>query len=128
MSPCEIVHFTLATRDVPATVRFFQAACGWQAAPLPANAPRDAAWLQINDRQQLHLIAVADFAPSSSEGEFGRHFAFGCPASEFDALHERLIRAGANMIPPGRETPFRRLFFRDPNGYVFEVVENSGVG
>lgn len=125
MSPGAIVHFTLATRDVAATSRFFQAACLWQPAELPANAPRDAAWLQINERQQLHLVGVPDFAPSAAEGEFGRHFAFGWPAADFDALRARLAAAGAELIAPRRATPFRRLFFRDPNGYVFEVIEDS---
>ena len=27
------------------------------------------------------------------------------------------------LIEPLRETPFERFFFRDQNGYVFEVVE-----
>ena len=26
------------------------------------------------------------------------------------------------LIAPERPTPFERFFFRDPNGYVFEVV------
>ena len=29
------------------------------------------------------------------------------------------------LIEPIRETPFARFFFRDPNGYVFEVVEEE---
>ena len=30
---------------------------------------------------------------------------------------------GVVVINRKRETPFERFFFRDPNGYVFEVVE-----
>jgi hypothetical protein len=29
---------------------------------------------------------------------------------------------GAALFAPIRETPFARFFFRDPNGYVFEVI------
>jgi hypothetical protein len=32
---------------------------------------------------------------------------------------------GATLIEPLRDTPFQRFFFRDPNGYVFEVVEEG---
>ena len=43
--------------------------------------------------------------------------------AEFSALQERLRVHGAVLIEPERGTPFRRFFFRDPNGYVFEVVD-----
>ena len=47
------------------------------------------------------------------------------PLAEFPALQERLIARGATLIDPIRDTPFRRFFFRDPDGYVFEVVEED---
>ncbi len=47
------------------------------------------------------------------------------PLAEFPALQERLVAQGATLIEPIRETPFRRFFFRDPDGYVFEVVEQA---
>ena len=38
-------------------------------------------------------------------------------------------RPRAELIAPQREAPFERFFFRDPvNGYVFEIVEESGLG
>ena len=37
--------------------------------------------------------------------------------------HFTLAKRGAELIDPIRETPFERFFFRDPNGYVFEVVD-----
>ena len=40
-------------------------------------------------------------------------------------LKERLIAHGAEVIDPLRETPFDRFFFRDPNGYLFEVLEQE---
>jgi hypothetical protein len=33
-----------------------------------------------------------------------------------------LTEHGAQLIEPLRPTPFERFFFRDPNGYIFEVV------
>jgi hypothetical protein len=34
-----------------------------------------------------------------------------------------LATRGAELVDPIRETPFERFFFRDPNGYIFEVVD-----
>jgi catechol 2,3-dioxygenase-like lactoylglutathione lyase family enzyme len=44
------------------------------------------------------------------------------PPAGFAELKERLRRHGAELIAADRPTPFERFFFRDPNGYVFEVV------
>ena len=117
-----ILHFTLATRDVPASTRFFTATLGWQPVDRPNNIPMQAAWLGIAPGQELHLLFVEGFASSPFEAEFGRHFAVGYPLAQFPALKQRLREHGAELIDPLRETPFERFFFRDPNGYVFEVV------
>jgi catechol 2,3-dioxygenase-like lactoylglutathione lyase family enzyme len=117
-----IAHFTLATRDVHRSSAFFAETFGWQPIRRPGNAPVPTAWLEIAPGQELHLVYVADFEPSPFEEEFGRHFAVSYPAEDFVGLQERLVRHGARLIEPRRETPFPRFFFRDPNGYVFEVV------
>ena len=69
---------------------------------------------------------VADFEPSRFEAEFGRHFAVFHAGSDFPALKRRLAEHGATVIDPIRPTPFQRFFFRDPNGYVFEVIDRDG--
>jgi catechol 2,3-dioxygenase-like lactoylglutathione lyase family enzyme len=68
------------------------------------------------------LVEVADFTPSPFEAEFGRHVAVAVPLADFDGLKHRLRAHGATLIDPQRPTPFDRFFFRDPDGYVFEVV------
>jgi catechol 2,3-dioxygenase-like lactoylglutathione lyase family enzyme len=117
-----ICHFTLAIRDVERTKQFYEAALGWRPISRPNNIPMRAAWLQIAPDQELHLTEVADFKPSPFEREYGRHIAISFPQAEFPALKERLARHGAELIPADRPTPFERFFFRDPNGYVFEVI------
>ena len=116
-------HLTLATRDVEKTKEFFAATLGWPPIARPGNIGRDAAWLAITPDQELHLLRVDDFKVSAFEREFGRHCAIAVPLAEFEALKRRLAENGAELIDPERPTPFRRFFFRDPNGYVFEVVE-----
>src|SRR5262245_53311933 len=117
-----LAHLTLATRDVRAAEAFFAGALGWRPIGRPNNVGRPAAWLEIAPGQELHLVEVADFAPSPFEAEFGRHAALAVPLAEFADLKRRLLAHGAALIDPERPTPFARFFFRDPNGYVFEVV------
>ena len=122
-SNSKIAHFTLATRDVKGSAAFFERTLGWKTIDRPGNIGQPAAWLAISMDQELHLIEVADFEPSPFEREFGRHLAISYPLDDFDALKSRLIQHGAEIIPPERETPFERFFFRDPNGYIFEIVD-----
>ena len=116
-------HLTLATRDVARSRDFFENTLGWKPIIRPGNIECDAAWLRISEGQELHLLRVDEFEPSPFEREFGRHLALEHPAEDFDALKKRLVDAGAELIDPIRETPFQRFFFRDPNGYVFEIVD-----
>jgi catechol 2,3-dioxygenase-like lactoylglutathione lyase family enzyme len=117
-----IAHLTLATRDLARTVRFFAAALGWRPIIRPNNIAFPAAWLEIAPGQELHLLELPNFAPSPFEREYGRHIALTYPLAAFAGLKERLQEQGAELIAPDRPTPFERFFFRDPNGYVFEIV------
>jgi catechol 2,3-dioxygenase-like lactoylglutathione lyase family enzyme len=120
-----LAHITLATRDVRRSSAFFAEALGWSPIARPGNIGRPAAWLAIAPGVELHLVEEPAFEPSPFEKEFGRHIAVAFPLAEFPALQERLTAHGATLIDPIRETPFRRFFFRDPNGYVFEVVDED---
>jgi len=115
-------HFTLATRDVRRTSQFFEAVLGWRPIRRPSNIPMNAAWLEIAPGQELHLVEATDFQPSPFDREYGRHIALAFSRAEFPALKQRLVQHGAELIAPERTTPFERFFFRDPNGYVFEIV------
>jgi catechol 2,3-dioxygenase-like lactoylglutathione lyase family enzyme len=118
-----IAHVTLATRDVDRTRQFLESALGWRSISRPNNIPMRAAWLAVSPGVEIHLIEVADYRPSPFEQEYGRHMAVARPLAEFPALKERLTRLGAELIAADRPTPFERFFFRDPDGYVFEIVE-----
>ena len=118
-----LAHLTLATRNVRSDEAFFSGALGWRPIRRPNNIGRPAAWLEIVPGQELHLIGVAAYAPSPFEAEFGRHVALAVPRAEFDDLKRRLVQHGETLLEPERPTPFARFFFRDPDGYVFEVVE-----
>ena len=121
-----LAHITLATCDVERTSQFFEATFGWQPIHRPGNIKGTAGWLEITPGQQLHLLHVEDFEPSPFEAEFGRHVALFHNRADFDDLKKRLAAAGAELIVAGRETPFARFFFREPNGYMFEVIDQDG--
>ena len=123
-----IAHITLAVRDVREAARFFAETLGWRPIDRPNNIPMPAAWLEVAPGQELHLVEVADYAPSPFEREYGRHVAVAHPREDFAGLKERLQRHGARLIAPRRETAFERFFFADPDGYVFEVVPERGAG
>ena len=117
-----IAHVTLATRDLRRSVAFFQATLDWRPIDRPGNIGAPAAWLEIAEGQELHLLEVATFEPSAFEREYGRHIAVSFPLAGFPLLKQRLEQNGAELIAATRPTPFERFFFRDPNGYVFEIV------
>src|SRR5271168_1394700 len=97
-----LAHITLATRDVPRSVAFFQETLGWLPVGRPANITMAAAWLTIEPGLELHLIEDPEFEPSRFEREFGRHIAVTFPRVEFPQLKERLQTRGAVLIEPLR--------------------------
>jgi len=119
-------HITLAARDAKQSAEFFERTLGWKIIRLPSNVEIDAAWVEVAPGQQVHILTIPGYEPSPFEAEFGRHFAFFHPGSDFDALKRRLVENGATLIEAIRPTPFDRFFFRDPNGYYFEIIEREG--
>jgi catechol 2,3-dioxygenase-like lactoylglutathione lyase family enzyme len=115
-------HLTIATRNVEKTAIFFEKTMRWKRVPIAANTPVKAVWMNVGPGQQIHVLPVEGFEVSKFEAEFGRHLAMFHPEADFPNLKERLIEAGAEVIDPIRPTPFDRFFFKDPNGYMFEVI------
>jgi catechol 2,3-dioxygenase-like lactoylglutathione lyase family enzyme len=122
-----IVHLALAVRDVARAARFFEETLGWRPIDRPGNIATASAWLEIAPGQEVHLLEVADFAPSPFEREYGRHIAVSVPRARFPLLKRSLEQHGAEVFAAARATPFDRFFFRDGDGYVFEVVEAERV-
>jgi catechol 2,3-dioxygenase-like lactoylglutathione lyase family enzyme len=117
-----IAHFTLATRDLRRSQRFFAAVFGWKPLEKPANNALPAAWFEVAPGQECHLVEVEGFEPSPFEREYGRHIALLHPKADFAALKGRLSKEGVAAEEPLRPSPRERFFFRDPDGYLFEVI------
>jgi catechol 2,3-dioxygenase-like lactoylglutathione lyase family enzyme len=120
-----LVHVTLATRDLKRSTCFFHEVMGWSLIGRPGNNVMPTAWLRIAPGQELHFVEVPGFEPSPFEQEYGRHIAVSVPHAVFPVIKERLTAHGVPPIEPLRDTPFDRFFFRDPNGYLFEVLEEE---
>ncbi|TWT39072.1 VOC family protein [Blastopirellula retiformator] len=120
-----LAHFTVATQDAETTAEFFTQIFGWQRIGVPRNTGVLAIWLDIGDGQQMHVLQIEGFEVSPFEEEYGRHFAFFFPAAELPQIRARLADAGVEVIPPIRPTPFERFFFRDPTGYMWEVIDHD---
>jgi catechol 2,3-dioxygenase-like lactoylglutathione lyase family enzyme len=121
-----LAHLTLATRDVEKTAVFLEHTLGYERDAVPDNVMDPAVWLNIGNRQQIHLIYVEGFDVSPFEREFGRHIAVYYPLAQFERLKQAIVQRGGEIVAPLRATPFERLFFREPvNGYVFEVIDQA---
>ena len=118
-------HLTLPTENVAATSRFFQQVLRWKPLRMPGNIDIEADWLEIADGQQLHLLGLEKVNRPDDE-EFGRHYAFFHPSDDFEGVIQRIEVNGGELLEPIRPTPFRRLFFRDPNGHLFELIDQDG--
>jgi catechol 2,3-dioxygenase-like lactoylglutathione lyase family enzyme len=121
-----LAHLTLPSREVEKTVTFLEQTLGYTRDPVPDNVPDETVWLNIGAGQQVHVFYVEGFEVSPFESEFGRHVAVLHPLADFQALKQRLVERGAELIEPLRPTPFERFFFREPtNGYIFEVIDRD---
>src|SRR5688500_11783298 len=95
-------HLTLATRNVQETAAFFEETLGYPRDPMPNNIPDEAAWLNLGRGQQIHLVHVDGFEAGPFEREFGRHVAVYYPRTQFQALQQRLVERGAELLAPLR--------------------------
>ena len=118
-----IVHFALAVRDV----RRVRGSSSRRSSGGRSTVRATSRWLRPGSRsrpgQEVHLLEIADYSPSPFEREYGRHIAVSVPRAQFPMLKQRLQEHGAEVFAAERATPFDRFFFRDGDGYVFEVVE-----
>ncbi len=75
---------------------------------------------------ELH-VAVDPHAPIARQGAGGvHHVAFRTPNfDEYAAWHKRLIEAGYPNSGPINRYYFRSLYFREPNGILFEIATDG---
>ncbi len=139
----ELEHVLVLCTDIEATREFYERAVGLRAGDRPP-LQFDGYWLYAGETPCLHIADRAQYAahaqtmglaveaaparPSESGGPAGPrgrvgpvdHIAFS--ARDYDAVNERLARAGIepvrNDVPAGGP---RQLFFDDPDGLRVEI-------
>jgi len=122
-----ILHISLKTADVPATVEFYRDVLGMTEVDRPAfDFP--GAWLATPPPAGgilIHLYggesALNDNCVVTTGGRAIDHVAIG--GAGFQEMRQKLMAAGKpwrQNIPPG--TQLWQLFVRDPNGVLIELT------
>jgi len=123
-------HIALKVADVERSARFYEEVFGMRRFGPPKHEGKFVALVSPKLRDQISLSS--DVGSGETERVLGApgdhggidHFGFiVSPASRLDDVRARVVAAGGAYV--GRHDVERRvpsLFFRDPDGYVFQVT------
>src|SRR5262245_16824396 len=123
MSVGVLDHYNVSTRDLGATIRFYEDVLGLVNGPRP---PFDfpGAWLYSEAHPVLHLndISPTD-TPQRPDSCVIDHIAFGSRGFEASKKHltHKGIKFRVNEVP---NSPRRQIFVRDPNNVLIELNFN----
>ena len=113
-------HFNIRTRDLGATVRFYQDVLGLENGPRPSFS-FPGAWMYSDGRAVVHLV---DISPTDElqkpDSGVVHHVAF--VSRGFQEMKRRLKAKGVSFDT--REVPggaLWQIFIRDPNGVMVEL-------
>jgi glyoxylase I family protein len=114
-------HVSILVADTRKSLSFYCDVLGLKQTERP-NFPFPGAWLEVSDKQQIHLIELPNPDPVVGRPEHGgrdRHFALIVP--DLEEIRQRLERAGIaySVSKSGR----RALFCRDPDANAIEFIE-----
>ena len=120
MSVGVLDHFNIRTRNLGATVRFYEDVLGLEKGPRP-NFAFPGAWMYSEGRAVVHLVDISptDEAQKPDSGVV-HHVAF--VSRDFKGMKQRL--QGKNIEFESREVPggdLWQIFVRDPNGVMIEL-------
>jgi catechol 2,3-dioxygenase-like lactoylglutathione lyase family enzyme len=120
MSVGVLDHFNIRTRNLGATVRFYEDVLGLEKGPRP-NFAFPGAWMYSEGRAVVHLV---DISPTDEmqkpDSGVVHHVAF--VSRDFKGMKQRLQGKGIEF--ESREVPggdLWQIFVRDPNGVMIEL-------
>jgi glyoxalase family protein len=101
----------------------------YQAKHDAADSPRAVHVYQMGadgPRAELHVRVEPDMNPAAAGAGGVHHVAFRTPTfEEYDAWAERLEKLGVRSSGPVDRYYFRSLYFREPNGILFEIATDG---
>jgi glyoxalase family protein len=74
---------------------------------------------------ELHVAVRPDLDPSQPGGGSAHHVAFRVPDADYEAWADRLERVRMPSSGPVDRYYFRSLYFREPNGVLFEIATDG---
>lgn len=122
-----ISMITLAVRDLPAAVAFYEHGLGFprmESPPEVAFFTLDGTWLALYGRD-----ALAEDATVSSDGNGFEGFTLAHNVGserEVDAVIAQAVAAGATLVKPPQKVFWGGYsgYFKDPDGHLWEVAYN----
>lgn len=123
-----IEHLNLVVRDIPDTLKFYQAAFPhWRVRESGDSewSGKARTWLHFGDDYQyltLNDNGVGENRDLSGHQTGLAHFAF--VTDDINAVIKRLGDAGFSVAKDGADEPYRKnVYFIDPSGFEVEFVE-----
>jgi catechol 2,3-dioxygenase-like lactoylglutathione lyase family enzyme len=117
MATLKLDHVSVLTRDIDASVRFYEDVLGLKVGPRP-NIPFPGAWLYQEDRAVVHIMVTDAFDIGPTAGF--DHIAFNATGvAEYKDRFDRLgLTYRTNYAADVRLTQF---FLKDPAGVTIEM-------
>ena len=120
MSVGVLDHFNIRTRDLAATVNFYENIMGLEKGPRP-NFAFPGAWMYSEGKAVVHLVDISKTdEPQKPDSGVVHHVAF--VSRGFDGMRDRLQSKGmpfdARQVPGGE---LWQIFVNDPNGVMIEL-------
>ena len=81
---------------------------------------------QVGPQAELHVVVEPGVPPASPGAGGVHHVAFRTPTfAQYDAWAQRLVELGMRSSGPVDRFYFRSLYFREPNGVLFEIATDG---
>lgn len=118
----DIHHISVVVADTDTALRFYRDVLGLEVNDARPDLGYPGAWLNVGERQQIHLLEVTNVDPREGRPPHvgrDRHAAFR--VNDIAQLSARLTQAAVAFT--ASRSGRRALFCRDPDGNGLEFIE-----